>query len=143
MTKRCFKCHKARPLAGFYQHPMMADGHLNKCKECTKRDSVLNYRRKMADPAWVDKERARQVRKVLRTGPLLRAKFPEKYRARRLLQGAVEKGKIAKPESCQQCARILGKRFIHGHHSDYSRPFDVQWLCAKCHAAVEGRASIY
>jgi hypothetical protein len=42
--KICFKCGKEKPLSEFYKHPGMADKHLNKCIECTKRETQSNQR---------------------------------------------------------------------------------------------------
>lgn len=67
-TKVCFKCGRELPLSSFYKHPQMADGHLNKCKDCTRKDVSENIAKKSEDPEWRRKERARGREKYQRLG---------------------------------------------------------------------------
>jgi hypothetical protein len=64
--KKCFKCGIEKPLSEFYTHGKMADGHLNKCKECTKKDSDLRDKRLRDDPVYCEKERTRSKEKYYR-----------------------------------------------------------------------------
>jgi len=68
--KKCFKCNQVKPLIYFYKHTGMKDGHLNKCKTCTRDDSVKRKERKSKDPKWVEAERERQRVKTLNYCPI-------------------------------------------------------------------------
>ena len=57
--KQCFKCGELKELTEFYKHKQMVDGHLNKCKSCTKNDVHENYSKNSKDQLFVEQERKR------------------------------------------------------------------------------------
>lgn len=62
------------------------------------------------------------------------AKYPEKARAQTLLRQAVRCGKVQR-EPCSVCGST---ERVHGHHEDYSKPLEVEWLCGKHHRMRHG-----
>lgn len=44
---------------------------------------------------------------------------------------AIDTGIIAPPSDCERCGKPAPS--IHGHHWDYARPLEVEWLCHDCH----------
>lgn len=136
MLKTCFKCKRELPRSEFYAHPQMGDGLLGKCKDCTKADAIANYDRRRQDPAFVARERARGRDKHARlysTGAGWQspdAPLEMKKRAWVVLNRAVQSGQVVRPTTCSDCGDA-GR--IDGHHRDYAKPLDVDWLCQKCH----------
>ena len=59
-----------------------------------------------------------------------RQKHPEKYRARTAVNNALRDGRLVKPDQCERCGTAGA---LHGHHDDYSKPLEVEWLCRSCH----------
>jgi hypothetical protein len=59
-------------------------------------------------------------------------RYPEKQKARRLLQEAVRQRKIKK-QNCKVC----GSKITQAHHEDYFKPYDVVWLCRTHHAEAD------
>lgn len=90
--KKCFKCGIEKELSEYYVHPQMGDGHLNKCKDCTKKDSKSRINILCLDATWIESEKRRGREKYHRlyagTGKVNKKrnerwknKFPEKKKA--------------------------------------------------------------
>jgi hypothetical protein len=116
-VKTCFKCGVEKPLREFYRHAAMADGHLGKCKACTKAD-VKTYWRENAE--------------VLRQTDLMRRKL--KRAAHVSASNAIRDGRLEKPAACHYCQTIAE---LSAHHWNYYRPLDVTWLCLRCHRIAD------
>jgi len=126
--KTCFKCQRELPLSEFYKHKQMADGHLNKCKECAKKDVGKHRERNIDEIRAYDRKRGnRQSKEYLAE---YRDKFPNKYKAKNMVNNAVRDKKLFK-KPCDICG---SDKSIHGHHNDYLEPLNVRWLCAICHS---------
>ena len=134
--KKCFKCELIFPLHFFYKHVGMKDGHLNKCKICTRKDE--NKRRRDNADKWRihDKNRYKNnIERRLFTSEATkrhREKYPEKYKARTAVSNAMRDGKLIK-KPCYLC----GNEKSQAHHDDYSKPLEVLWVCSLCHIKVE------
>ena len=142
--KCCIKCKKHLPLTDYYRHSQMADGHLNKCKECTKHDVIKNRYAKLEYYRAYDRQRANLPHRVEARAEYQktdsykksnymsvrrnRIAYKDRSAARSMLQRAVISGKVVKT-ACFIC----GDSRVQGHHPDYSRPLDVIWLCVRHH----------
>jgi len=121
----------------------MADGRLNKCKDCTKDDvrahraanieRIREYDRQRGQhPGRKEANRKRAHKYAHKKSEYMKRymdRSPEKYRARNIVNAAIRDGKL-KPSPCVRCGFALG---VQAHHEDYSKPLDVMWLCTKCH----------
>lgn len=47
------------------------------------------------------------------------------------VRDAIREGTLIKPSACLACGS--SKERIEGHHKDYSKPLEVDWLCQSCH----------
>jgi hypothetical protein len=148
--KLCTSCFVERDLEGcFYKHAQMADGYLNKCKECVKkrvgkhRGENIEYFRKYDKKRYLEQPRRKEqaVKSyndwVLKNpeGPTVtarewRKRNPEKYKAHIIVGNSIRAGSITR-HGCQICG---GK--AHAHHEDYSKPLEITWLCPTHHSEL-------
>lgn len=136
-TKICFKCGKEKILDDFYKHSQMADGHVNKCKECNKADVQENYDKNRLHYVEYEKERCQRPdrkQNAVEYQRKRRRKNPEKYLANQLAERAIKSGKLTKG-ACEIC----GSEKVEAHHDDYYKPLEVRWLCRKHHLELHGK----
>lgn len=63
----------------------------------------------------------------------------EKTRAHTQVNLAKYRGDLVRPGWCENCGRDDFADSLIGHHEDYSKPLEVEWLCRACHALRHAR----
>lgn len=129
--KTCFKCQTIKPLGDFYKHPKMADGHVNKCKECNKNDVTKNRNKNVERIRAYDRDRAKSPERIKAMTEITRAWRKEDVRrnvAHTAVAKAIRNGLLTR----MPCVRCGHEKSV-AHHEDYDKPLDVMWLCQPCH----------
>ena len=130
-SKECFKCKTVKPLSEFYKHPAMGDGHLNKCKECTKKDANEHRANNLEKIREYDRKRGKNKERMaanIAVNRLWRAEDVRRQKAHTAVAKAIRNGKLLR-QPCERC----GCEKSLAHHEDYDFPLDVMWLCQPCH----------
>lgn len=153
-VKPCALCKEVKPLAEFHSDASKKDGHISRCRICTK----LYYKTKkeiikVTQKKYWGKRTYEASDKIKAKNRLYRKMNPEKiaansvkYRienkpkldAQKVLQLAVKRGDI-KRLPCEVCGAVKGL----AHHDDYSEPLIVRFLCQRHHSqwhAVNGES---
>ena len=126
-VKDCFKCGETKPLSAFYKHKQMADGHLNKCKQCAKVD-VKNNRESNIE-YYREYDRIRGNRQAYEYIKEYRSRYPNKFIAHKIVRNAMKQKKLFR-EPCVVCGT---DESVVAHHSDYLKPLNVIWMCQSHH----------
>lgn len=134
----CTRCMQWFPSAQFYMDRRMAGAEkpASRCKKCSVAATLAT--RDPDNKRAKNKEWMRRSEYSARPDVMLRHnEHSKRYRgtlearARSALNGAVRCGKVLRPDRCPRCGT---PGMVHGHHKDYRRPLDVEWLCVQCHA---------
>lgn len=148
VMKMCRGCHVSKPAADFHASRGESSGLQSRCKECTRawrrtKEEKLCDKRYAAKPhaksAIASRQRKYNKSEAGKQSKKRHAeKHPDRVFARKVLQLALRMGQLARPEKCECCGQIPppmhdGRTGIQGHHPDYSKPLDVEWLCCICH----------
>lgn len=112
-----------RSLASQRKNPNRAvkyrDDNSEKCRE---------YYRK-----YREKNREEQNRKNKKKNKINRIHTTPEGRARKAVYMALKRGELIRLNKCQMCNKECKPQ---AHHSDYSKPLEVIWVCTICHGGI-------
>lgn len=134
--KKCAKCNEEKELSQFYYFWRKNRSNYyyhSYCKKCVKNitDEYIHtskglQNKRASAKRWskTDKGKINDAKRRDKN----RNMYPEKYKARYMLNNAIRLKKVIK-KPCFEC----GNTDTHGHHEDYLKPLQVVWLCRQHH----------
>jgi hypothetical protein len=138
-TAWCYRCKRSLPLNAFSKDSHRPSGRRNVCRPCHA-DYNREWAARRAEVRRASQRRryARERQRLGRNRPSKIA-TPEQRRAHAAVERAINRGEINRPAACEQCGGTDSP--IQGHHTDYSQPLVVEWLCARCHGRLHQAAA--
>lgn len=137
LQKRCSVCHVIKPRTDFPKDANHSGGISSRCRDCLRKYQRERRTKRVALGIQVGlkpraKARFEEVRRL----------FPERGRASKCVCRAVISGRLVRGP-CNRCgAESTSESPSHGHHEDYSKPLDVEWLCASCHGKENAKRKV-
>jgi hypothetical protein len=138
--KTCPKCGIEQEFTCFSRDRNRTNGLKSWCKKCSNKMKKCYYQANRKKLKEYDREIAKtehRRKSIAEKQKRMRSKHREKFQARAKVATAIDSGKLTR-QPCQVC----GNPKVEAHHTDYSKPLDVQWLCHKHHREVHGQEAI-
>jgi hypothetical protein len=134
---KCPRCVRWFTSEGFNKSNRSRNGLRSHCKKCHsitsnigRKPQTRQYRRECHYRQKLNPVSRERMRRCSRDSSRKRDTSSPQYKAVVALNKAVNKDKVLRPENCSECGK---SGIIHGHHADYSKPLEVEWLCPLCH----------
>ena len=134
MERKCARCGELKLITEFSRDKSKPLGRSYYCRPCVREKGKINYHTNRERISEGNKMRYERSKERLRE---YNREYQRKHRGiennRKIhydFSNAVRAGKIERQTYCDAC---LNEGKMQAHHPDYSKPFDVQWLCHECH----------
>ena len=133
-TRICIRCRISKTRAEFHRNRLALGGTTNICRACRPAYEAGVRERIRRDPEWARRRRLSQnagQKKWRKT-----AKGRLHNAAVKMVHLALHFGMLHR-QPCEVC----GATKVQAHHTDYTKPLEVHWLCHAHHRAAHSRSS--
>jgi len=124
--RECCICRETKELDEFHRDKTKPGGRDYRCRLCDNKRGRLN-RNKEYEKKWKENNRD----KVKLYSKRWQEKNKKKVKVYEKFNQLIRSGKIKKGP-CVVCG--VNEIRVEAHHEDYTKPFEVVWLCTKHHS---------
>ena len=135
MSKTCSRCRKQKDESCFNRATGKKSGLHSYCKDCMRAYYKENYDQAKRRHRWDQRKDIDKLRRfIAKYDKIAKNEVSDfigrKDACRTILENFIRRGCIRRPEVCEKCRERCKSQ---AHHTDYSKPLFVVWLCKDCH----------